>query len=338
MKIAIVGGGFYGSFLAHKLSENEKYKITLFEQDTELMARSATLNQSRLHRGLHYPRSLATIQQTNNGYGRFKKDFAKFVTTLDNNIYAIHEQSKTSLNDFEKIMKSFAIPLTTTIAPKLIRSPENYQAFISTDEMVIDLAQIKKYLTDELKKKITLNLKTKVKDLDSLQKQFDLVINTTYTNPNLNLPKEQHFSFYYEMAAMVCMDPPTKENRGITIVDGDFVSLFPNYNQQVTLSSVKYTPFFKSKNLKELEDCWKNRFDIAKKENVQEKIITDTKQYLTLNEIKNTTLWIAPKVKLDKVQYDDRPTMIRQHDKLISVFCSKLDSVYVILDKIKEVL
>lgn len=332
MKIAIIGGGFYGCFLAHKLKT--EHKITLFEAESDLMTKAATLNQSRLHRGLHYPRSEQTIEQTNYGYEHFKSEFKNFVKKLDKNIYAIHKDSKTKFSQFQKTMDDFFIPLMMADCPPLIKDPTNYQGFIETDELVIDLGQIKNFLTKELKS-IEIKLNTKIEDLDQLQ-NYDLIINTSYTNPNLGLPKEKQFELFYELAAMVCITPPTPGINGITIVDGDFVSLFPNYKNEVTLSSVIQTPFITTKDLKELEDAWRNREELAKKLNVQDKIIEHGREYLKLEEIKNPHLWIAPKVKLQNTKADDRPTLIKQEGKLISVFCSKLDSVYVILDKIKH--
>lgn len=345
MKIAIVGGGFYGCFLAYKLSE--AYDITLFERESELMSRSATLNQSRLHRGLHYPRSHKTIEQTNYGYEKFKAEFESFVYSLDKNIYAIHRDSKTNLELFQKAMQDFSIPLIKVEAPAIIKYPDSYLGFIETDEMIIDLGKIKHYLENYLKSQIIVKLNTAVNEIVADTgtvdgESFDLIINTSYTNPNLGLPKELHYNLYYEMAAMVCLAPPNQNQEAITIVDGNYISLFPNYKKEVTLSSVKYTPFLETHALSELEDCWKNRFDRASKADVQEKIISHAREFLVLKDIKNPHLWIAPKVKLREMSSaacDHRPTLTKKHHKLVSVFCSKLDSVYVILDSIiKEAL
>ena len=64
MKIAIIGGGFYGVYFAYKLSQNKKLQIDLFEKNNTLLNETAIRNQYRLHTGYHYPRSLETIYQT----------------------------------------------------------------------------------------------------------------------------------------------------------------------------------------------------------------------------------------------------------------------------------
>ena len=65
MRIAIIGGGFYGCYLAFKLKTKfkSKYKIDIFEKNNDLLKEAAINNQWRLHLGFHYPRSKQTIIQ-----------------------------------------------------------------------------------------------------------------------------------------------------------------------------------------------------------------------------------------------------------------------------------
>ena len=51
MKIAIIGGGFYGCYIAWKISKNFKHiKIDIFEKNNALIKESGLNNQYRLHR------------------------------------------------------------------------------------------------------------------------------------------------------------------------------------------------------------------------------------------------------------------------------------------------
>ena len=77
MKIAIIGAGFYGSYLAYKFSNIKSVKVDLFEKNKRILSETAIKNQYRLHTGYHYPRSIATILQTSEGYTLFKKEFIK---------------------------------------------------------------------------------------------------------------------------------------------------------------------------------------------------------------------------------------------------------------------
>ena len=92
MKIAIIGGGFYGCYLAYNLIK-DKNKVTIFEKNKKILSEAAINNQYRLHKGFHYPRSTQTIKQTKQGANLFIKEFKKFVYFPKLNIYAVHKNS-----------------------------------------------------------------------------------------------------------------------------------------------------------------------------------------------------------------------------------------------------
>ena len=68
MKVAIVGAGFYGTYIGYKLSKINNLKVDLFEKNKNICLEVAQNNQYRLHTGFHYPRSINTINQTIKGF------------------------------------------------------------------------------------------------------------------------------------------------------------------------------------------------------------------------------------------------------------------------------
>ena len=80
-KLAIIGGGFYGCYIAKKLKDKFKSKVEvhIFEKNKKLIQEAGKNNQYKLHLGYHYPRSPYTIKQTINGSKKFKKEFDKFI-------------------------------------------------------------------------------------------------------------------------------------------------------------------------------------------------------------------------------------------------------------------
>ena len=62
-KIAVVGGGIFGCTTAWKLAEIG-YNVTLYEQNDDIITQASYVNQYRLHRGYHYPRSKETAEQS----------------------------------------------------------------------------------------------------------------------------------------------------------------------------------------------------------------------------------------------------------------------------------
>ena len=59
MKIAVIGGVIFGICSAVKLGQYG-HNVTLFEKYDNILKASSGINQYRLHRGYHYPRSKNT--------------------------------------------------------------------------------------------------------------------------------------------------------------------------------------------------------------------------------------------------------------------------------------
>ena len=60
MKIAVVGAGIFGVTAAYTLAKN--HSVDLFEKNNDIMMESSDVNQCRVHRGYHYPRSPDTVK------------------------------------------------------------------------------------------------------------------------------------------------------------------------------------------------------------------------------------------------------------------------------------
>lgn len=340
MKIAIVGGGFYGTFLAYKLQNS--HQVSLFESDNDLMTKSALLNQCRLHQGFHYPRSPETIKQTGIGYFKFLDDFDKYTKKIDQNIYAIRKEPVGTFDLLKKNLNQ-EINYQQVSPPDLLRNKEEYTHFIQVDEKLILLDQLKDFLKRSLRADVHLNSEVMAIDCQTGELEyngkkeiFDLVINTTYTNPNLGLNGSKQFRFSYELAAMVCVDIPSLKSFAITIIDGEFVSLYPNYEHHFTISSVTHTPFFKTKDQQEFQKALRAKEDLFKENDVQNKILDHASALLELPPFKIKKVWIAPKVKIDPNVNDYRAGEIKIDQKVISVFCAKLDSIYAVYEDIIE--
>ena len=112
-----------------------------------------------------------------------------------------------------------------------------------------------------------------------------------------------------------------KKTIGITIVDGPFISVYPCNKNELTISSVKYTPYKKFNNLNNLRKfkLKKNDYKIIKYN-----IIKDAQKYVDIKEIKKLKFVIAPKVKLIKDKNDVRTTEYKKNKNIISILCGKI--------------
>lgn len=89
LKIAVIGGGFFGSSIAIELKEKfNNFKIDLFEKKDDLLKGTSGKNQFRLHKGYNYPRSKDTFLECKSSNESFNENF-KNCFLKSNNFYSI---------------------------------------------------------------------------------------------------------------------------------------------------------------------------------------------------------------------------------------------------------
>ena len=64
MKIAVIGAGIFGITTAIKLAR--QHDVSIFERNSDILKGASDVNQCRIHRGYHYPRSPKTTLQVLN--------------------------------------------------------------------------------------------------------------------------------------------------------------------------------------------------------------------------------------------------------------------------------
>lgn len=352
MKIAIIGGGFYGCYFAKKLKEKfkNKVKIEIFEKNNDLLTEAGKNNQYRLHKGFHYPRSTNTIKQTIEGSKIFVKEFRSFIDIPKENIYLIHKKSKINFKNYLKIFNKYKIKYKILNLKKIpyIKNYNDFQGAINTNEGVILIDKLLPYLKKKIKSNCKIFKNNKIIDIDEKKgnllsekkknyENFDHIINTTYTEPNIG--NRILYKTKYELAALVKVKNPYKKKLGITIMDGPFVSLYPCNKSYSSFSSVKYTPIKKFKNIKSLR-AYQTKFNYEMKMKIKNKILNHAKIFLKLNlnfKIK-PKLIISPKTKLLDDYNDQRTTNYKINGKIISVMCGKLDAAPIIWKRISKLI
>ena len=118
-------------------------------------------------------------------------------------------------------------------------------------------------------------------------------------------------------------------------MDGPFVTVYPADNVYHTISSVVHTPFMKFGNHKDFVKVFDNRFELAKKNKIDLKIIEHAKEFIDIN-IHDDSLWISGKTKIKTDKGDSREVLVRRNKKVISVLGGKLDAIYEAKRKVME--
>lgn len=86
--VLVIGGGFFGAYLACRASESGA-RVQLVEARDDLLQAASLVNQARIHNGYHYPRSILTGLRSRENFERFAQDFPNAVYDRFTHLYAI---------------------------------------------------------------------------------------------------------------------------------------------------------------------------------------------------------------------------------------------------------
>ena len=347
-RIAVIGGGFYGCYLAYKLLEEKKFNliIDIFEKNRDLLQEAGSNNQWRLHLGYHYPRSKKTIEQCVIGAKKFTNDFKKYISYPKYNLYIIHKKSKTSFDQFVKIFKNFKLKFKKFDIKtlKVLKNIDQYSGALNTEEGVIKFDKLNPFLKKKIKSKCKVYLNTKIKKIINSDSKildcknnkygsYDFIMNCTYINPNLS--NNNKFPIKYELAGMVEIKNVIKKNIALTIMDGNYVSIYPRKQNTVSLSSVKFTPIKKFTNISNIDKL--KKIVTKNKKKYINKILNDLNKYFHMNiKKKKKNLIVTTKVKIKNDFFDQRITLLKKNKNVFHILCGKIDAAPIIYDKIKK--
>ena len=258
MNIIIIGTGWYGLhtylFLKEKL---KNANINILEKNNELFKNSSNYNQNRLHLGYHYPRSYKTRKLCIEGYYKFISKYRELVDFIDNNYYLISNKSFIDYDTYIKIFNDINYQ-HNLIENNQFETIEG--KIINTKEKIINSYKSKQYFENNIKSE---DIKFNYKVVNIIQKdnkvvinndlECDLLIDCTYNQLNLSNKK-----YLYELTISLLYNRINFDNNfeSITIMDGDFFSLFPREisKKQYTLTHVKYTPLIKSDKIEDINN------------------------------------------------------------------------------------
>jgi len=227
--VAIIGGGIFGTTIAITLAK-AGYRVDLFEKEADIMQAASGINQFRLHRGYHYPRSTKTAVSSRDSEGLFVKEYGKAVETKFNHYYCISKHdSKISAKDFTNFCKINHLK-HKVVKSSLIKSSE-VDLMVKVDESIINYQKLKKIVSDRLKKfKVNVLLNT---TFCNDQDKYSSVVNCTYAGLNtIHKPKSGSLEeLQFEVCEkMLIKLPKVFSDKSIVVLDGPFFCIDPYGN------------------------------------------------------------------------------------------------------------
>ncbi|KTD18432.1 FAD-dependent oxidoreductase [Legionella jordanis] len=269
--IAIIGGGWYGCYLALSLAKLG-CKVTIYERNSQILSGISGKFGIRLHKGPHYPRSPATRESCLETFERFCQEFPEFVVPHSQSIYALGKidalghASKVDKETFETVCRE------SPEAQHIDMSGEGYTDEI---EMAMNLDEPSIILGDRLRNaflnklkaagvnivcnyKVTETRKTETEqtvicDANNKASVHDFVINATSYQTLIPQDLKDKFPVAMEVRYQPCLalkykdtQPKSDKPFSAIVMDGMFPCMMPvvdkpNFEQDYILTHGAYT-------------------------------------------------------------------------------------------------
>ena len=220
-KCAVVGGGIYGVTVATKLKVSG-YDVVLYEAESDILNRASGINQYRLHRGYHYPRSSETIESCKINEDSFIKYYNQSIVNGDiKHYYSIaSEESLVTAEEYLTTLDDAGLEW------KIVDTMPNCDLTIEVDEKLYDPNMLRMVCRTRLDGNgIDLRLNGKVHGMNG----YKHVVYATYASLNDFADKNQKYQF--ELCEKPIFKLPKKyKDKSIVIMDGPFMCFDPFAN------------------------------------------------------------------------------------------------------------
>ena len=326
-KALVVGGGIFGTTSAVALANNG-YQVELHEELEDVMMAASDINQYRLHKGYHYPRSKETARECLKGLYTFKRKYERSV--VNGNIehyYAIaSEDSKVSEFEYLAFLDDMKLPY------ERVKPLPNTDVTIKVEEELFDSYKLYEAVRDKLWSSGVEVLKNKTTTKDDF-KGFDVVVIATYAKLNELLDEKKWYQ--YELCEKPVVRLPKKyQGKSIVIMDGPFMCLDPYGDRNHVLGNVKHAihtwnegtePFWEHKYTKYLN---KGVIENPKYTKIDKFIETGKKFFKDFDKLKHIGSMYTIRTVLANRDHDDaRPTLVNHEGgNVYSLFSGKIDT------------
>jgi hypothetical protein len=227
MTIAIIGAGIFGATIAIKLADNG-FEVDLIEKENDILQAASGINQYRLHRGYHYPRSKETGISSRESFSLFREYYKEAVIDKNQHYYCVPKKnSKVSGENFLQFCDESGLEYQRSALD--ILNEDLFDVIIEGKESLIDPIKLREVIYQKIKeRKINLMLGRKAtpEDIDD----YDVVVNCTYANLNAILEKYPDAKREYQFEVCekpVLKLPPRFKNISAVIMDGPFFCIDP---------------------------------------------------------------------------------------------------------------
>jgi hypothetical protein len=227
-RVAVIGGGIFGSTAA-LFAARAGHEVHLFEKESDLLQAASGINQYRLHRGYHYPRSPETARSALHAEMTFRQEYGEAVIDGGRHLYAIaREGSLVSGGQFLDFCDAQGLVYRVVEVPELA-DPKMVELVIEGKEARFDPDTLRSIVKRKLAESgVDVHLGAPASP--ELAQAFDKVIIAAYANTNeitssfTGVTKE----YQYEVCEKPVVTLPASFGlTDLVILDGPFMCVDP---------------------------------------------------------------------------------------------------------------
>lgn len=223
-RVAVVGGGIFGVTTAIHLARAGN-RVVLFEAGPDILRAASNVNQRRLHRGYHYPRSAETAMSARAGAESFVAEYPEAIRSGDRHYMAIaRRDSMVSAGEYLEFCRRMGLTCREEYPSFLRRS--SVEVSLRVDEHSIDVEALRGSCWRKLAS-AGVAVRLRSRRHPSELTDFEWVVVATYASLN-QASGSAAVDYQYEVCEKpVVRLPPRFHGHSVVILDGPFTCLDP---------------------------------------------------------------------------------------------------------------
>ena len=364
--LAVVGAGFYGSYLALSAARDLGLSTVILDRASGFLQQASFANQARVHAGYHYPRNYVTAVRSRMNAPRFIDEFRDCIDHTFEMYYAIARQfSKVTARHFERFCHHIGAPLSDP-PEEVVRlfDPHLIERVYAAPEFAFDATALRHAMHRRLEDAgVAMRFDTDVGRVrrqadgtlslhatdDSILVTAGRVFNCTYSRTNHLLhrsPGASPIALKHELTEIALVEPPPSlRTSGVTVMCGPFFSIMPFPARGLhSFTHVRYTPHGSWQD--DAQAAYRDPYELlarARRQSSFAAMIRDAIRYMpSMSQTRYVeSLWevktVLPRNEID----DGRPILFRRDEtipELVTITGSKIDNVYDALSMMSDTL
>jgi len=248
----IIGGGIYGSYLASILSESKK--VLLVEKNSSLMRGASFSNQTRIHEGPHYLKSMETARASKTYSDKLKTLFPEIIVPNSHHFYILPDHYN-AISEDEFLAKCDLLSVSVKkVNEKILNIPHrvfdlmesNYDPSLLRESIIrrLNFRNLEIKLSSFVVSSVMRDEEFSLTLSDNSNVTATSVYNTTYVNINdidklFDMPLLTTVTEFVEIPVIYHR---MFKKKAMTVIDGPFLSLTPFGSTKLhNLTSVVYS-------------------------------------------------------------------------------------------------